>query len=150
MSFSDYFSFEELCASDYATRHNISNTPDHEVFESIRVLAAGLERVRSVLSVPMHINSGYRSPKLNSALGGSKNSAHMRGLAADFTAVRLGTPKDICAMIMTHAKEIGFDQIIQEGAWVHIAFPDAGEEPRYEVLTAKFGSGPTTYERGLG
>ena len=45
---------------------------------------------------PVLISSGYRSPKLNKAIGGSSTSAHMSGLAADFSCPGFGTPLAIC------------------------------------------------------
>ena len=78
------------------------------------------------------------------AIGGSSTSAHCRGEAVDFTAPAFGTPKEICKAIIKSG--IVFDQLIFEGAWVHIAF-DA--TPRRSVLTAHFGNGATTYTQGV-
>ena len=148
MNLSPHFTLEELTHSDFATRKNIDNTPNDDVRACLSLLASGLERVRAILGVPMRINSGYRGPKLNAAIGGSKASAHMLGLAADFTSKEFGSPIDICRMIASHAKEVGFDQIINEGQWVHIAFPD-GTLPKMQVLTAKFMPSGVVYIRGL-
>lgn len=146
MMLTPHFSLEELIRSDVAVRKGIANLPDEQIIENLKILALGLERIRAILGVPMQITSGYRSPKLNSAVGGSKNSAHMQGFAADFIAPRFGDPKDVCAEIMAHGAEINFDQLINEGKWVHIGF---AEEPRHQVLTAHFSHGGVTYSRGL-
>lgn len=143
------FTIEELCHSDTATRKGIDNSPDAEALANLDILIAGLERVREVLGKPMHINSGYRGPKLNAAIGGSKTSAHMKGLAADFVCPQFGTPLEICKALQAHAEEIRFDQIIQEGTWVHVAFADVDQIPRGEILTANFHNGGVTYSRGL-
>lgn len=143
---SAHFTLEELIESDYAIRHGIDNIPNADVCASLELLAAGLERVRTVLAVPLYITSGYRCPKLNSALGGSVNSQHMTGLAADFKAPAYGEPREIAQAILDHEDFIGFDQLIHEGAWVHVSFSD---RPRGDVLTAHWGGGSAVYSRGI-
>ena len=143
---SSHFSYEELTNSDYALRHGIDNTPSSEVSANLILLATGLDGVRSILGYPLRVNSGYRCPKLNSAIGGAKDSAHTRGLAADFTCPEYGSPQEIAVRLAMDMLSIGFDQLIYEGTWVHIGFSDT---PRYQVLTAHFGNGPTTYTKGI-
>jgi hypothetical protein len=110
----------------------------------------GMERVRAALgNLPIRISSGYRSPKLNSAVNGSKSSKHMVGLACDFTCSGYGTPLEVCKVIVRRKEEIGFAQLVHEGGWVHIAFPEPLEEPKLEVLTAVFAGGGVTYIKGL-
>lgn len=141
-----HFSLEELTASEIALRKGLDNTPDAETVENLRLLAGALEDVRRLLSAPLIINSAYRSPKVNSALGGSviPPSAHMRGYAADFTAPQFGTPIEICRAIRDSG--IKFDQLIAEGEWVHFAI-----DPRMRqmVLTAHFNGGKATYLAGI-
>lgn len=61
--------------------------PPIEIIENLRALAkAVLQPIRYMLGEEVKINSGYRSPELNSAIGGSNNSEHLRGLAADITS----------------------------------------------------------------
>lgn len=146
ISLSAHFSLDELTRSDYAIRHGIDNTPPVELLANLGMLAAGLERVRSVLALPIHVDSGYRCPEVNTAIGGSKASAHMQGLAADIVCPEFGSPREIVEALIASRLLIKYDQVIQEGNWVHVAF---SETPRFEVLTANFGSGPTTYTRGL-
>ena len=115
---SAHFTLEELTRSEVASRKGLDNTPDAETIANLTVLALWLEEVRTLLGHPIHINSAYRGPKVNSAVGGSKNSAHMRGYAADFTCAAFGTPQEICHAIMNST--IAFDQIILEfETWVH-------------------------------
>lgn len=148
MNLTSHITLEELIHSDLATRKGIDNAPDAEVQSCLQLLANGLERVRLILSVPLYISSGYRSPKLNAAVGGAKVSAHMKGLAADFTAPGYGSPDAVCQVLVRHAVEIGYDQLIMEGKWVHIAFPD-DSLPKLEVLTAHFSEFGVTYTKGL-
>ena len=121
MNLSANFTLEELTRSEVALRKGLDNTPDADTVANLTTLALGLEEVRALLGHPMHINSGYRGPKVNSAVGGSKTSAHMAGYAADFVCPSFGTPQDICHAIM--GSTIAYDQLIYEfGSWVHISF----------------------------
>src|SRR5687767_12880711 len=97
---SRHFTLEELVASQTATRRGIDNTPAPAVVRNLRKLAVLLERVRVLLDwAPILVSSGYRCPALNVAVGGSKNSAHMAGLAADFTAPEYGTVLQVARRI---------------------------------------------------
>lgn len=146
MSLTDHFSIAELSHSATAERMGIDNTPPDSMTTPLFVLAVGLEQVRKLLGDrPLHIESGYRCPALNAAVGGSSNSAHMQGYAADFTCHEYGTPLEIAQTIVASA--IPFDQLIQEGTWVHISFAPA---MRRDVLTAhRTPRATTTYTRGL-
>lgn len=142
------FSLDEFLASQTATRKGISNTPDAGSLNTIRtVLAPGLQRVRDLLGVPMFITSGYRSPTLNRSVGGSRTSQHVTGNAADFYAPGFGSPLEICRFLNQHRAQIGFDQLIEEGTWVHISF--VAGAPRGQVLTAYFEGGGVRYVPGL-
>jgi zinc D-Ala-D-Ala carboxypeptidase len=142
-----HFSLSELTRSEYAIRHGIDNTPGPDVLASLLVLADGLERVRSILSMPMVIQSAYRSPKVNAGIGGARNSQHITGNAADFVVVGMDL-REACQMIMDHEDLIQWDQLILEGEWIHVSF--VNDRPaRGDILTAHFGSGPATYSRGI-
>lgn len=142
------FWLSEFLRSDTAVRKGIDNTPAPEVLNNLRnVLAPGLQRVRNLLRVPMQITSGYRGPALNAAVGGARDSQHLLGLAADFVAPEFGLPVTIASYLLQHAPELRFDQLIQEGTWVHISFVPG--VPRGDVLTAHFVDGHATYSRGL-
>ena len=143
-----HFSMEELTASDYADRHGIDNTPPFKVRENLRYLAEKLEKVREIMqNRPIHVNSAYRSPMLNEAIGGSVTSAHMKGLAADITCRAFGDSYVVCMALKANRQLLGYDQLIREYGWVHIAFPEAGKTPRYSELTKRSASAP--YEKGI-
>lgn len=144
MNLTPHFTLEELTHSDVAVRKGIDNTPNVDVIENLRSLALALEQVRELLGVPMYVSSGYRSLRTNAAVGGASTSAHVQGLAADFTAPAFGTPIAVCEAISESG--IGFDQLIYEGAWVHLSV-----DPRHrqQVLTARFAGGRVSYLPGL-
>jgi hypothetical protein len=135
-----HFTYDELIASQTATRFGIPNVPTNEVRQNMRVLAEGLEKVRALLGKPMTITSGFRSKELNRKVGGSKSSAHMTGFAADFTCWSYGSPLKIVQAIRDAGIQV--DQCIEEGTWVHISFAPS---MRNQFLKAKFTNGKATY-----
>jgi len=77
---------------------------------------------------PITILSGYRSPDLNSAVKGSKTSAHMKGLAADFVVGNM-TIREVFNTIRKSG--IVYDQLILEPTWIHIGL---AAKPRNQNL----------------
>lgn len=117
---SAHFSLAELTLSQTAARAGLDNTPSAEVVANLTRTAQGLEKVRALLGCALLVSSGYRSPEVNVAVGGAHDSAHLSGWAADFIAPVFGDPLAICRAL--GASDIAFDQVIQEGTWVHISF----------------------------
>jgi hypothetical protein len=129
------FKLSEFTLSQTAARHGIDNTPPKALMPRLINLAKGLERIRSLTGSAIVITSGYRSPALNKAVGGSHNSQHCFAEAADVICPRFGTPLDLAELIELNREEIGFDQMILEfGRWVHISFV---LPPRNQILTIK-------------
>jgi hypothetical protein len=150
MKLTDHFSLAELTASDWATRHNIANTPSAAEMANLRILAGKLEHARAVLGGhPVFVTSGYRNTRVNAGVGGAKNSSHMSGLAADIKVAGYDSALAVCRVLAAFAAELDFDQLIYEGTWTHIGFAGPGARARREVLTARFGGGGTTYSVGL-
>ena len=143
---SENFTLEELTASQTAARRGINNTPTGAVLAALTNTAKQMESVRALLNAPIHVSSGYRSLALNKAIGGSSTSAHCRGEAVDFTAPSFGTPREVARAIASSGIE--FDQLIFEGAWVHISFTDR-RPMRKQKLTATFSGKGTTYGVGI-
>lgn len=138
---SAHFTLEELTLSQEALRKGLDNTPSPAITQNLTTVAQGLEKVRAVLDDhPISISSGYRSPAVNVAVGGSLKSAHCQGFAADFTCDGFGTPLEICRAIMK--SDIAYDQLIFEGSWVHLSFAPT---MRQENLKANFKFGKATY-----
>ena len=119
------FSLDEFVKSETATKHNIDNTPPQNVINNIVSLCGLLQKIRDKYGKPMHINSGYRCPKLNSKVGGSKTSQHMNGSAADISVGSAKQNKELFDFIvkMANNKEIQFRQLIDEYEykWMHLA-----------------------------
>ena len=133
MNLSPHFTLEEMTRSDYAARKGWKNEPDDKTIANLKRLAVLLEQVRAELNCPVIITSAYRSEKVNSAIGGSKNSQHILGCAADIRGVNK-SPDDLMLHII--GSDIKYDQLIREfDSWVHISVPnDPAGKPRMQKL----------------
>lgn len=132
MFLSRNFTLEEFYKSDIAIDKKINNKIPLELMDNIDFTASGLERVRAFLyDNQIKINSGYRCPALNEAVGGSKNSQHILGQAVDFVCPNFGMSRDVFEFLKTPIKILGIDQLIREKSWVHISFT---KNPRYQIL----------------
>lgn len=127
---SPHFTLEEMTLSQTASRKGLDNSPSPVVLENLKATALRMEAVRDLLMRPILVSSGYRSAQVNAAVGGVANSAHTQGWAVDFIAPDFGDPLRICEAIA--ASKIEFDQVIQEGTWVHVSFAPA---MRRQLLT---------------
>lgn len=143
---SAHFTLAELTASNTAARKGIPNIAPPEIVDTLTLTADRMEKVRTLLgNKPIRVLSGYRSPAVNRAVGGSRSSAHMTGHAVDFICPEFGSPAKVAKYLSDHLT--AYDQIIQEfGQWVHIGF---GPSRRMQLLTAKKVGGRTVYEPGI-
>ena len=101
----------------------IDNTPDAEAIENMRNLCTKvLEPLREHLGQPVVITSGFRSKRLNEAVGGVKQSQHLRGEAADLMVESEKQAREWIRWMMDNLK---FDQLILEKqgskVWVHVS-----------------------------
>lgn len=135
---SKYFTLDEMTASQTAARKRIDNKPGPEIIENLKDTCVQADRVRELMGFPMLISSGYRSLKLNIAVGGSKTSSHLHGYAMDFRCPGFGTAREVFYFLKKAMRENGikFDQLILEypdspSSWVHLGF---GPEMRGEIL----------------
>lgn len=141
MKLSEHFTLEELTFSQTAVRNGINNNPSQAVRNNLKTLADNLEKIRTFLGYPLRISSAFRCMELNRKIGGSVNSAHMDGLAADFTCEKFGKPIDVVKAL--HKSNIKVDQVIEEGTWVHVSFDP---KMRQQFLTATFINGKPSYK----
>jgi hypothetical protein len=129
-----YFTLGELCRSDTALANGIANAPtDNAIIGRLNLLMEDcLDKVREMWGKPIGVNSGYRSPELNRAVGGARNSQHLRGEAADITAGSKEDNRKLFDLIV--ASDIPFDQLIDESGykWLHISYCE--DDNRKQVL----------------
>lgn len=91
-----------------------------------------LDPIRELWGKPIGVNSGYRSPELNRAVGGKTTSQHQRGEAADITTGSVEGNRKLFELIQ--ASGIEFDQLIDENGykWLHVSYVSRGN--RKQVL----------------
>lgn len=146
------FSIAELVQSSTADRLKISNNPPTSVRVHLTETITLLECIRAEweeycerysLGTPaIRVSSGYRSPELNKAVGGVKNSAHVEGYAADLQPVN-GNQDEFEKFFATDFSKKGyaFDQIIIERSkssrWVHVGYKRADGKQRRQCFTLK-------------
>jgi uncharacterized protein YcbK (DUF882 family) len=130
-----YFTLDELCHSNTATRLKIENKPDEESTKNLIALAENvLDPVREWLGHPITPTCAYRCPKLNAAVGGAKTSQHMKGQAADLS---LGS-KELNKKLFDYInKNLPYDQLINEYdyRWIHVSYSTV--ENRKMIVTVK-------------
>lgn len=116
-----YFTIQELCASDTARKKGIDNTAPTDVKVRLSTLAEKvLDPLRERYGKPIRVNSGYRSPILNKAVGGKPTSQHLKGEAADITGGTVEENRKLLALL----SDMEFDQLIDESnlTWIHVSY----------------------------
>jgi zinc D-Ala-D-Ala carboxypeptidase len=151
MKLSPNFTLQEFTKSQTAVRLGIDNTPedDHMVAAQSLFLMV-VQPIREHFG-PTVLNSGYRGPALNEAVGGSPTSQHCKGEAVDLEVP--GVPNAEVAEWIRDNLE--FDQLILEfytpgipdSGWVHVSYKH--DENRKSVLTAMKEDGKTVYKTGI-
>lgn len=130
-----HFTIDELCRSDTARSRGIDNTPTEEVRKNLTALVGNvLDPLREWYGKPIYVNSGYRCPALNKAVGGVANSQHLTGQAADIDVNDRAENR----RLMKHIEDnLDFDQLIWEngGAWVHVSYRPDGKNRRQVLRT---------------
>lgn len=142
MKLSQHFTLDELTISESADRLGLDNTPNNEALLNLRRLALFLEEVRKVLGKPIRINSAYRSPEVNKAVGGSATSQHCFGCAADIRVNDM-TPDQVVRAII--AAKLPYDQVIREfDRWTHVSIPNkpSGKPRKMALIIDRQGTRP--------
>ena len=145
MRLSEHFTLHEMTRS---WKHpDIKNVPSAEAVEWMKKLCQQvLEPARLAWGQPIFVNSGYRSPALNSAVGGVPNSQHLLGQAADISADITLLNYDLGQLIIQ--LNLPFDQLIFEGyyveyvagkpqhrcRWIHVSY---GPRNRRQIIYEK-------------
>ena len=160
MFLSKNFTLKELTRSNTALRLGINNEPSKEGIYKLTLLATEvLQPLRDCIGA-LRITSGFRSPELNKAIGGSTKSQHCKYEAVDLQYFKRGKMDNI--KIYQALKELGlpFDQVILEfgdateyidpenPAWIHlsytinynrcqelVAYKDQNNKTKYRTVT---------------
>lgn len=129
------FTFAEFTKSDTAKRLHINNAiTSWEVRDNIIALVEDvLQPLRDAWGGPLFINSGYRCPELNEAVGGVPTSQHVKGQAAD-----VGVTDPLVLAKLAIKKKINFDQMIVYPSFVHFSYKKDGENRGKVLYSAKY------------
>ena len=141
-----------MTKSETALRLDLPNDPEPDHLENMKALAENvLQPVRNYFGMGVKVNSAYRHPDVNKAVGGSTTSDHCKGMAADIEIP--GIPNAELAEWIQDNLE--FRQLILEfytpgvpdSGWVHVSYNPA--DNKKQVLTAMKENGKTVYKPGL-
>ena len=141
MKLTENFSLAEMIVSPTAKRLGLSNTPTPEHIENMRYCCEKiLEPVRAHFGKPVQINSSYRAPLVNKAVGGSKTSQHVNGQAIDFEIP--GVDNKVVADWI--GDNLEFDQVILEfytkgdknSGWVHASIKKGGGNRKLRMIAS--------------
>ena len=146
---SEHISYKEGVYSITAIRKGIDNTPDDDQLSNMELVAEEVfEPLRNYVGGPIKINSFFRCPELNTAIGGSHKSQHCKGQAIDIDD-NYGrvTNAEMYHFIKEH---LDFDQLIWEFGdddnpnWIHVSYVSS-EDNRNRCLKAYRDKGKTKY-----
>ena len=134
-----YFTIEELCQSEPAEKLKIDNTPSEEIIEHLTLLTdCLLDPLREAWGSAIIINSGYRCPALNKAVGGSKTSTHQLGWSVDMRP-KNGKMEEFKKFVVEFVKTRFWDQLILEKSgnveWIHLSLYNNSEKQRKMIFS---------------
>lgn len=151
MKLAKNFYLSEFTKSETAERLGLYNHPIEQHLENMKLVAENiLQPVRDYVNRPVIITSGYRSPQLNVAIGGSINSQHCKGEAADFEVPGISNRK----LANWIAENLKYDQLILEfynpkegnnSGWIHCSYTKWNR--RKEKLVAFKDGRKTIYQK---
>ena len=147
---SKHVSYHEGVYSRTAQRLGLKNDPSEDHLNNMKLIAEKVfEPFRSYVGGPIKINSFYRGPELNKAIGGSTKSQHCNGQAIDIDdTFKHATNAEMFNWIR---ENLNFDQMIWEfgddknPAWVHISYVSE-DKNRNRCLKAYKENGKTKYK----
>jgi len=145
----EHFTLAEMIVSPTAKRLGLPNTPTPQHIENMRYCCEKiLEPVRAKFG-PVQVNSSYRAPAVNKAVGGSATSQHVNGQAIDFEVPGVDNKK-VADWV---ADNLEFDQVILEfytagdknSGWVHASIKKEGGNRKQRLIAKKSKAGGTQY-----
>jgi len=162
---SQHFTLGELCKTSVKTADG--NIPSHVHIENLRRLCRWLEMLRDeynrryplmsneqlVMSnydysaakkeTPIIVNSAYRSPQVNKAVGGASNSNHLTGCAVDIHVAGMEQLLRYAVILLDIADESreAFDELLLERSprgtyWLHFAVRPEGNRMKIRLIQA--------------
>ncbi len=146
---SEHFKLAELCKTSVATVDR--NIPSHAAIENLKRVCSWLEKLRARVNplptsprggeVPIIINSGYRSPAVNKAVGGVATSNHLTGCAVDIRVLGIEQLLRYAVILLDISDESQepFDELLIErnargSYWLHFAVRPEGNRRKIRVL----------------
>ena len=136
---SEHFSLAELCK----TSVNIENVPNEAQVENLKRLCKWMEKLRKRWNDlygegddPIVINSGFRSPAVNKAVGGATMSNHLTGCAVDIRCIGIEQALRYAAILLdiSDLNKEDFDELLIEQrrsvVWIHFAVRPSGNRRR--------------------
>jgi hypothetical protein len=126
-------SYNEGMHSNTAIAKGIDNTPNEEVLVRMRLVAEKVfQPVRDWYGKPINVNSFYRCPKLNYAVGGATRSQHLKGEAIDISA---GSTEENRKIFNWIKDNLTYDQLIWEygGKWIHLSYKEGNRNMVFNI-----------------
>ena len=141
---SEHFTLGEFTRS--GSHPEVYNIPSHEAIENMKRLCIWLEELRQRYNAPIRINSGYRSPQLNRAIGGVANSNHLTGCAVDIRVENMEQLIRYAAILLDISNEThqDFDELLIEK---RSASPLGSSKNRYGAIWLHFAVRPSNNRR---
>ena len=137
MRLSQHFTLGELCK----TKTGIENVPNEAQVENLKRVCQWLEELRRRWDKPIIINSGYRSPQVNRAVGGAPNSNHLTGCAVDIHVSGMEQLIRYAAILLdiSDERQEDFDELLLERSpkgtyWLHFAVRPSGNRRRVNLI----------------
>lgn len=143
---SEHFTLGEMCK----TNVKLKNVPNEAQVENLKRLCSWLEMLRSEWNKrygegndPIIINSGYRSPEVNRAVGGVPTSNHLTGCAADIRVAGKEQLIRYATILLDISDESGedFDELLIERSpkgtyWLHFAVRQKNNRHKVSFINA--------------
>ena len=137
INLSEHFTLGELCK----TKMGIENVPNEAQVENLKRVCQWLERLRSKRNEPIIINSGYRSPAVNRAVGGVPTSNHTTGCAVDIHVTGMEQLIRYAAILLdiSDERQEDFDELLLERSpkgtyWLHFAVRPMNNRMRIKLI----------------
>lgn len=141
---SEHFTLEEMCRTSVKGFNNIPNAAQTN---NLKRLCGWLERLRHEWNSrygdgddPIIINSAFRSPSINKAVGGSSTSNHLSGCAADIRVQGMEQLMRYATILLDISDRIkeDFDELLMErksnSLWLHFAVRESGNRRHIKFI----------------